>query len=166
MQLISATNPLRTVFSVLGAACVVVALAAAVAPRSTGTSDAAKALIQLDDEWSKTAATKDAERMASYYAEDGVAYPPNEPVAVGRAAAKKVWAAYLALPDVSISWKTVHADVASSGDLGFTSGTYQLAFTGPDGKKVSETGKYLCNWKKQKDGSWKSVHDMWNADTK
>lgn len=126
----------------------------------------AKALTKLDDDWSKAAATKDAERVASFYAEDAVAYPPNEPVCVGRAAAKKVWAAYFADESFKISWKTNHAEAARSGDLGFTAGTYEASYKGPDGKVVSEKGKYLCTWKKQADGSWKATHDMWNTDAK
>jgi len=122
----------------------------------------AKVLANLDDAWSKAAATKDAERVASFYAEDAIAYPPNEPAAVGRTAAKKVWAAYFADPTFSISWKTTHAEVA--GDLGYTAGPYEDSFKGPDGKMVNEKGKYLCVWKKQKDGTWKAIHDMWNTD--
>lgn len=136
-------------------------------PASAGAGDdPAQILIKLDDDWSKAAATRDPERVASFYAEDAIAYPPNEPVAVGKAAAKKVWANYLSDSSFSISWKTLHAGVAKSGDLGFTSGSYEASFNGPDGKKVVEKGKYLCNWQKQKDGSWKAVHDMWNTDAK
>ena len=126
----------------------------------------AKALAKLDDDWSNAAATRDADRVASFYAEDAIAYPPNEPVTSGRAAAKKVWASYFADSTFSISWKTVHAEVSKSGDLGFTSGTYEDSFKGPDGKLVSETGKYVCVWKKQKDGTWKAIHDIWNSDSK
>ncbi len=125
-----------------------------------------KALAKLDDDWSKTAATRDAAKVASFYAEDAVAYPPNEPVSVGRAAAKKVWAAYFADPTFDISWKTTYAEVAKSGDLGFTAGTYEASLKGPDGKQVTEKGKYLCTWKLQKDNTWKAIHDMWNADSK
>ena len=60
----------------------------------------------------------------------------------------------------------VHAEVAKSGELGFTAGTYEDSFMGPDGKRVSEKGKYLCTWRKQKDGTWKATHDMWNTDAK
>lgn len=126
----------------------------------------AKALTKLDDDWSKAAATKDADRVASFYADDAIAYPPNEPVAVGRAAAKKVWAAYFADQTFSISWKTTHAEASKGGDVGFTAGTYEGSFKGPDGKLVNEKGKYLCVWKKQKDGTWKAVHDIWNSDSK
>jgi ketosteroid isomerase-like protein len=124
----------------------------------------AKALAKLDDDWSKAAATKDAERVASFYADDAIAYPPNEPAAVGKAAAKKVWAAYFADPTFAISWKTTHAEV--TGGLGFTAGTYEDSFKGPDGQTVREKGKYVCVWRKQKGGTWKAIHDIWNADSK
>ncbi len=126
----------------------------------------AKALTKLDDDWSKAAAKKDAALVASFYADDAIAYPPSEPIAIGKAAAQKTWAAYFADPTFAISWKTLHADASKSGELGFTSGTYECSFKGPDGKQVAEKGKYLCVWKKQKDGSWKAAHDMWNTDTK
>jgi ketosteroid isomerase-like protein len=87
-------------------------------------------------------------------------------LAVGRAAAKKVWAAYFADPSFTISWKTVHAGMSKSGDLGFTTGTYEDSYKAPDGKVVTEKGKYVCIWKKQKDGSWKAIHDIWNSDSK
>jgi ketosteroid isomerase-like protein len=126
----------------------------------------AKTLARLDEEWSKAAATKDAERVASYYAEDATAYPPSEPIVVGKTAAKKVWASYFAIPGFSISWKTTHAEVTRSGDLGFTSGTYQASSKGADGKLATENGKYVCIWKKQANGSWKAIHDIWNTDSK
>jgi len=137
-------------------------------PTLAGGDDApAKALAALDDAWSKDAQSKDAKKVASYYADDAIAYPPNMPLASGRAAAEKVWAGFFEDKGfVSIAWKTVHAEVAKSGELGFTAGTYEVKFNGPDGKPGVEKGKYLCNWRKQKDGSWKAVHDMWNTDAK
>lgn len=126
----------------------------------------AKALAKLDDEWSAAAAKKDVDLVTSYYADDAIVYPPNEPATIGRAAAKKVWAAYLGDPTFTISWKTVYTEVSASGELGYTAGTYEDSFKGPDGKLVSEKGKYLCVWKKGKDGKWKAIHDTWNSDTK
>ncbi len=126
--------------------------------------DEAKLLAKLDDDWSKAAATRDAAKVASFYAEDACAYPPSEPLATGRAAAQKVWAAYFADPSFTISWSTTKSEV--EGNLGYTAGTYEDSFKGGDGKVVHEKGKYLCVWKKQKDGSWKAIQDMWNADAK
>jgi ketosteroid isomerase-like protein len=107
----------------------------------------ANALTKLDDEWSKVAATKDAEKTVAFYADNAIVYPPSEPVAVGRAAAKKVWATCFALPDLAISWKTTHAEASASSDLGYTTGTYEYTCKGPDGKPVVEKGKYVCIWK-------------------
>ncbi len=129
-------------------------------------ADAGKLLAKLDDDWSKTAEKKDLEGLISFYAEDAIIYPPNHPVAIGREGAKKVWGALFAIPTASISWKAKHSEVSKSGDIGFTAGTYELSFKGPDGKPVTEKGKTLCVWKLQKDGSWKAAHDMWNSDAK
>lgn len=126
----------------------------------------AKELTRLDDEWSKAAATRNADSVASFYATDAIAYPPNMPAAVGRAAAREVWAAGFVDSTYSISWTTSVARAAKSGDLGFTAGTYQESYRGPDGNLVTMTGKYLCVWAKQADGSWKATNDMWNADSK
>ena len=152
--------------SILTAGGAIVLLFSASYALAADTDAMAKALAHLDDDWSKAAATKDADRVASFYAEDAIAYPPNEPIAIGRPAAKKVWASYFADPTFSISWKTVHAGVSKSGDLGFTAGTYEDSFKGPDGKLVNEKGKYVCTWRKQKDGTWKAIHDIWNSDSK
>ncbi len=126
--------------------------------------DEAKALIKLDDDWSKAAGKRDVDLVASFYAETAIAYPPNEPVCIGRAAARKVWANYFSDPSFTMSWKTLHAEV--SGELGYTAGSYQDSFKGPDGTMVNEKGKYVCIWKKQGDGTWKAIQDIWNADAK
>jgi len=165
MNRISVGKYVPGLFSVLAAAGALAVLVSAFPIEGGAHIEAdAKALAQLDDDWSKAAATRDAERVASFYADDAIAYPPSEPIAIGRAAAKKVWASYFADPTFSISWKTVHAE--ASGDLGFTAGTYEDSFKGPDGKLVEEKGKYVCTWKKQKDGTWKATHDIWNTDAK
>ena len=149
------------------AAAGMVALFVSVMPALAADMDAnAKALAKVDDDWSKAAATRDADRMASFYAEDAIAYPPNEPAAIGRPAAKKVWAGYFSDKSFTISWKAAHAEMAKSGDLGYTAGTYEASSKGPDGKQVTEKGKYVTTWKKQKDGSWKASHDIWNPDAK
>jgi uncharacterized protein (TIGR02246 family) len=123
----------------------------------------AKVLAKLDDDWSAAAATRDAKQVAAFYADDAIAYPPGEPMAIGRAAAEKVWAAYFSEPTYRLSWKTTHAEV--HGDLGYTAGSYEDSYTGADGKTVAGKGKYLCVWKKQKDGTWKATRDMWNTDS-
>jgi uncharacterized protein (TIGR02246 family) len=150
----------RTVrFVVVGAVCL---LAFAIPCFSQNFSGDAKALVALDDQWSAAAAARDLDRTASFYAEDASVFPPNAPVAKGREAARKVWADFFAAPDFKISWNTTSASV--DHNLGYTSGTYEDSYTGKDGKTVSETGKYLCVWRKNSQGKWMAIQDMWNAD--
>jgi uncharacterized protein (TIGR02246 family) len=159
-------SALRSVLAKAGRAGVLtsVLLLGVAASATDNMSAEAKALAKRVDDWSAAAATGDAKRVASFYADDAIAYPPNQPVAIGRAAAEKVWAAYFAAPTYKLSWKTTHAEV--TGALGYTTGTYEDSFKGPDGKTVYGKGKYVCVWKKQSDGTWKAVHDMWNTNSK
>jgi ketosteroid isomerase-like protein len=140
-------------------------LSASCAP-AVDTDAISKQLIQLDDNWSKAAATRNAETVASYYAADAIVYPPNVPMAVGQAAATKMWANAFADSSFTISWKTDHAGASKSGDMGFTAGAFEDSYKGPSGAMVHEKGKYVCVWSKQADGGWKAEHDIWNTDSR
>ncbi|HXN45647.1 MAG TPA: DUF4440 domain-containing protein [Bryobacteraceae bacterium] len=129
-----------------------------------GIDDSAKDLAKIEADWSNSAATRDAALVASYYADDAIVYPPNDLLKVGRQEALKFWAAGLADPTYSISWKTSDAMIASSGELGITSGTYEESYKGTDGKRVRNTGKYVTVWAKNRDGAWKAIKDIWNPD--
>lgn len=156
---------LRGLRSIVAASVTIAAIASASCARAVDTDAIARTLTQLDDAWSKAAATRNADSVASYYAVDAIAYPPSAPVAVGQTAAKAVWAACFADSSYAISWKTDHASVSQSGDLGFTAGTYEESFRRADGTRVTLKGKYLCVWKQQEDGTWKGYRDIWNTDS-
>jgi ketosteroid isomerase-like protein len=52
----------------------------------------------------------------------------------------------------TLSWKPLKAEMAKSGDLGYTYGVYEL--------KLPDTvfrGTYINIWKKENDGEWKFV---------
>lgn len=164
MSRFSISNCCVCLFLALAVAGAVALVTSSHAGASPDAQAAAKQLVQADDAWSAAAGKRDVALVASFYATDALAYPPGAPVAQGKSAAQEVWAAYFADPSFNISWETGHAEVASSGELGFTSGAYEATYNGPDGKPVVEKGKYLCTWRKQKDGSWKATHDMWNTD--
>lgn len=51
-----------------------------------------------------------------------------------------------------LSWKPMHAEIAKSGDLGYTYGIYQLKI-----KDTTLKGTYVNIWKKESDGEWKFV---------
>jgi ketosteroid isomerase-like protein len=121
------------------------------------------ALRALDLAWSEAAARKDLDATVSYMADDGETLAPNEPLASGKAAIRASWENLLALPNLVIGWQPVRVDVAASGDLAYTRGTYTLSFTDPAGKTVTDRGKYLEVWRKA-GGKWKCVADAFNTD--
>ena len=60
-------------------------------------------------------------------------------------------------------WTPVKADVASSGDLGWTWGKFVVVVRNSDGTETKMYGKYLNIWRKQTNGKWKVIVDMGNA---
>ena len=152
------------VFASLGVLLAFALVVASSVAYAAGEDRNAKALMAVDSDWSKAAVARNVDAVASFYAEDGVVYPPNEPIADGRAAARKLWATYFADPTFQISWKTTSAGVANR--TGWTVGTYQDSYKGPDGRTIMENGKYVTVWRKGADGTWKAIHDIWNSDTK
>jgi ketosteroid isomerase-like protein len=44
------------------------------------------------------------------------------------------------------------------------SATFELSFQDAEGNPVTTVGKYVTVWKKQADGQWKVVADIFNRD--
>jgi ketosteroid isomerase-like protein len=84
------------------------------------------------------------------------------PVVTGKVAVRDAVAKDFAAGN--LTWHSNEVGVARSGDLAYTSGTYQSAFKGGSGKTLVDKGKYLTIWKKQADGSWKVLFDTFNSD--
>jgi ketosteroid isomerase-like protein len=70
----------------------------------------------------------------------------------------------LMMPGMNYTWKPTKVEVAKSGDLGYLYGTYSMTMNDAQGKPVNDSGKILEVWKKQPDGKWKCVADIWNSD--
>jgi ketosteroid isomerase-like protein len=70
----------------------------------------------------------------------------------------------LTTPEAAISWKATKVEVAKAGDLAYVSGAYEETMTDGSGKSVKDHGKYVEIFKKQADGTWKVVADIWNSD--
>lgn len=65
-------------------------------------------------------------------------------------------------PEASLVWEPYLADVAASGDLGYTLGSYVLTAVDSGGAEKSAEGNYVTIWKRQPDGEWKFVFDAGN----
>jgi uncharacterized protein (TIGR02246 family) len=122
------------------------------------------AVRDADTQWSKAAAANDLDATVSYYSDDAVLLPPNAPIATGKQAIRAVWASSLLSPDVTVTWQVNKADVARSGELAYVVGAYQITAKNPKGKTLEDRGKLVEVWKKQADGKWKTVADIFNSD--
>jgi len=98
------------------------------------------------------------EAFATYAAERAVLVGANEPLVIGRDAIRAARAAPPGAP--ALTWAPRVAEVASSGDLGFTVGYWAVATT-PDPRR----GKYVTVWQRQADGAWRYVLDTGSAMT-
>src|SRR5947207_3660001 len=123
-----------------------------------------QALRDLDAKWSAAAGAKDVDKTVSYYSEDAAVMPPNAPSAKTRETIRSAWKEMLTTPGAAIRWKATKVEVAKAADLAYVSGTYEEAMTDASGKSVKDHGKYVEVWKKQADGTWKVVADIWNSD--
>ncbi len=118
----------------------------------------------LSAEWSKGMAGKDVAKCVSFYAEDASMFPDRAPIATGKEAIHAVWAALLTTPGFAGSFKTTKVEVAKSSDVAYETGTFELTTNDKKGKPQTEKGKYVVVWKRQADGNWKAVADIYNAD--
>jgi ketosteroid isomerase-like protein len=121
-------------------------------------------LRNLDSEWSKAAGARDVDKTVSYYAADAVVMPPNIPALTTKEAIRGLWQSMLGSPGFSGGWNATRVDVARSGDLAYVSGSYQFTERDAGGGPMTDKGKFLEVWKKQGDGSWKCVVDMFSSD--
>jgi ketosteroid isomerase-like protein len=136
---------------------------AAPAKPTVSRAEEEKALREADVAWSAAGEKKDLDGLVSFVTDDSIQLPPNAPTAKGKDAVRKEWSNILGLKDVAVKWEPTTVQVADSGELGYTSGTYTLSFTDPKAGKIDDKGKYLEVWKKV-DGKWKSHLDMYSSD--
>lgn len=126
--------------------------------------NAAEAIKKTDRQWAEAAVAKDLDKSVSFCGLDAAILPPNAPAAEGQAAIRNWFQSTFNIPSFKLIWHATSAEAAKSGELGYSTGKYELSFTDPSGKQVSDHGKYVTVWKKQADGNWKVARDIFNSD--
>ncbi|MGA7858406.1 MAG: SgcJ/EcaC family oxidoreductase [Terracidiphilus sp.] len=109
-------------------------------------------------------AAKDADKMAAFYADDAVLMAPGMEAIHGKDAIHAALKQMMADPGVSLTFESSKVDVAKSGDLGYSEGSYKMMMTDPATHKVmNDHGSYVTTFRKQADGSWKAEADIANS---
>jgi len=100
-----------------------------------------------------------AKAFLKYADEDAVLMRNNHLIVGKKAIEEDFMKKAEALKNITLKWTPDFVDVASSGDLGYTYGEYELIGTDSLGNKQIDTGIFHTVWKRQEDGSWKFVFD-------
>jgi uncharacterized protein (TIGR02246 family) len=130
---------------------------------SQDTSAADAQTIKTNTEaWSKAGEAKDSAKFATFYSDDATVMVPNEPIIRGMDSIKAVFTPMMQDPSFALTFKADKVEV--SGSLAYSQGPYSMTATARDAKPHVDTGKYLTVWKKQADGSWKALEDIFNSD--
>jgi ketosteroid isomerase-like protein len=114
-------------------------------------------LMRMDREWAMS--VKDMDKFMSYYAPDATLFAPGMPQANGPGPIREALTKMMSTPGFALQFEPTGSDVAASGDIGYTNGTYKASMNGG-----TEQGKYITIWRKQSDGQWKVRGDIFNAD--
>jgi uncharacterized protein (TIGR02246 family) len=121
----------------------------------------ATAIKNYETQWNQDWAARDPAKLASYYADDAVVMAPGAPATVGKDAIGSEMKQMLADPALSLHFKTSKVEVAKSGDIAFSQGSYLMKMTDPQTHQViHDRGSYVTTYRKQADGTWKAVEDI------
>ncbi len=123
------------------------------------------AVLEAFIEAKQAVAAKDMEGFVSFFADGASRLPPNAPMVTGRDAIREFTSEWFEAPGLAFSFPGPgRAEVSRAGDLGYTVGSYEVTVNDAEGNPVTSRGKVVVVWKKQSDGTWKAVLDIWNSD--
>jgi len=123
----------------------------------------------IADQFDEALTARDPDGLAALYADNAVRMMPDLPAWVGNEAIRAGFAR-----DIEVSaerWSAIEVDnvaqeVVVFGDWATVRGTFTAQLTPADGgERITNTGKWLAFHKRQSDGTWKVVWDIWNRDT-
>ena len=119
-----------------------------------------KALKDIEAQWNKDFEAKDAAKLAAHYTDDAVLFNPGAPASKGKDAIQKTLGEMVGDPAFALKFSPDAVDVAKSGDLAYTRGTYTMTMTDRGTKQpMTDHGSYITVYKKQADGTWKAAED-------
>jgi len=137
------------------------------APGDSGAPLAAADLAAIratDSAFTTAMGAGDAAGVAALYLPDARLLPPNAPRIEGREAIQRFWGGFVDAYQLKI---TVTSDeVEGRGDLAYARGRFTLDATpkAAGAAPLHDEGKFLVVLRRQPDGSWRYVVDMYSSD--
>jgi ketosteroid isomerase-like protein len=136
--------------------------AAVLAAAGAAVADPAADLLEADRAFARVSAERGvADAFAQFLAEDALSLPDGGVPQRGREA---IVDELRAGPAFELEWTPREAEVAASGELGWTWGVYTVRVPKAEGGVRTRSGKYLNVWRRKPGGDWRVIVDMGNQD--
>ena len=121
-----------------------------------------EAINSLRDDFIALDNASDAAGLASLYTNDAVLMPPNEAAVTGSQAIESWF--QTTFDQFTTEFTVASEELEVVGDWAFDWGAYMTALTPKAGGEPTEDrGKYIVILRKQVDGSWRIVKNIWNS---
>ena len=98
--------------------------------------------------------------VRSTYDEQAMMMPPNGPAVQGHEAIL----AYFAVFPPFIDHQQESQELEGAGDLLYSRDTFTVTIVPPGAPATKYNGKALTIWRRQADGDWKMLREIWNYD--
>lgn len=116
------------------------------------------AVMEATEQYGGAIVAGDFDKIRSLMDSDVVLMPPGELKAQG------VDAAMQSMEGIPGMEGNINPEqLEGSGNLAYVHGSYNITVIVNDTTRIPDNGKYVEVWKKQDDGSWKVVVDIWNS---
>lgn len=122
------------------------------------------ALREADSRYTQLATAKDAEGVSGLYSVDATIYPPDGATVSGLDGVREFAAEFTSVPGLTVSFRPLVIEVSRDGDMGYTINAVEITIPDEAGNPVTELSRDFHLWRKQQDGSWKVVVDIWNME--
>ena len=129
------------------------------APSTLSAQDRAS-IQSISDRFAKLMLARDFDALTQFYAVNAILMPPNQPAVQGRTQIKIRMEAFPKLTSFSIEVQ----EIDGRDDLAYVRGAYSMTIEADGAPAAVEEGKFLEIRKKQPDGSWPLVVDMFSSD--
>lgn len=105
----------------------------------------------------------DVDGVVAVYAQDAALLPPNMPAQRGSAAIRGFWGGLLKA--YTVKFEVSSDTIEGRGDLAYTVGHYRLTAVPKEKANpgMADEGKFVEILKRQPDGTWKYVVDIYNS---
>ncbi|MGH7568267.1 MAG: YybH family protein [Gemmatimonadales bacterium] len=121
------------------------------------------ALMEADRAFAQATARHRVDGWVAAFAGDGAMFGQGG-VVTGHAAIRELMGPLFADTSYTLTWEPTAAEVAASGDLGYTVGRSENRRRDARGRVLVGRGSYVTVWKRQPDGGWKVAIDIGNSD--